>query len=127
MSGELYRVVEKCIAPGRRQFKTVNGPRYPKIDMARQSARQLGPYTLAHRMFIEAPGAVGMVEEVDLEPLAVRMERVHFGVIERLAPSKLESEQVRQSRRDDLIASWQRRAESKAAPVGAACWSATAD
>jgi hypothetical protein len=73
----LHRVVEKCLANGRRQFEYSMGLWRPSLSDARLDAQRLVATTLAHRLFIcqcGGPGPLGrVVEELELPPLLDRM------------------------------------------------------
>lgn len=105
----LYRVVEKTFSIGRERFHMVGGLWRDRLEAARDDSRRLASVSLAHRMFIVSPakGEDHYLEEVELEPLTVRMERIHAGVLSRVNPGRLAQEKVTQEERAARVRKWQ--------------------
>lgn len=102
---QLYKIIEKTFCPSRRNFVTVGGLWWSSLEQARDAARRLAPFSLAHRMFIFTPKQ-GIVDEVELEPLLVRMQRAHLSVLASKDPDRMAKERAELEERQRRAQAW---------------------
>lgn len=90
---QLYRVVEKGLSLGRRSFVSCGGVWHPDLNYVKRTADGLAKVSLAHRLFIVS-STCGVIEEVELAPLAERMASLHRSCLELKAPDRLQAEEA---------------------------------
>lgn len=84
----MFRVVEKSLLGQGRRFHYIYGPWRERETQAYDDAERIRRSSLAVRMFICTPGGGNpgrVVDEIDLEPMRVRIERVDSLVRKALA------------------------------------------